>query len=157
MILPTHALVGAVIGKNIGNLWTIIPVALVSHYLLDSLRHGDYVDNRLSAIKNSWKIALDVLAASIVTSLVIYFLGDNPETSKNILIGVIFALLPDFLTLIGKIFPNSIIFIKTRELNAFAHRYNKNPKYSPERQWTLRNAANDILISIVAIILLFAI
>lgn len=154
MILPTHALVGAVIGKNIGNIWAIIPIALVSHYLLDSLRHGDYVDNRKSVAENSWKIAIDAAAAFLAIAVVIHFTSD-PEKSKNILLGAFFSLLPDFLTPFCRFFPKSKIFLKVNELNAFAHRYSKTPKFSPERQWNFRNARNDIIISVIAIILLF--
>lgn len=154
MILPTHALVGAVIGKNISNPWIIIPVALVSHYILDSIRHGDYVDDRLPMADHSWKVSIDVLAAIIITLGIVYFLQDA-KVSSNIILGAIFAVLPDFFTLLGKLFPKSIVFQKTKELNAFAHRYNKIPKYSSERQWNFKNARNDIIISVLAMILLF--
>jgi len=156
MILVTHALVGAAVGSKIENPLIIIPVVLAIHYFLDGFRHGEYVDDRKDSVKNTWwKIALDLfLGLSIIFSF-LYFRNIDQKIILNTLIGAFFSMFPDLLTLIYWKFKNNYILGKIKAFHSVAHRYTRFPKYSPERQWTLRNAANDILISLLAIIILF--
>lgn len=159
MILTTHALVGAALGKNIDSLWILIPAALALHYALDGLRHGEYFDIRSASFREkSSKISLDIFSAGAIIFLLAYFFAADTGTAQNIFIGSFFSLLPDGLTfLLWTLFPRSQILKKIKLFHEWAHRYQKNPKYSPERQWTLKNARNDILLSaaVVAIFLLF--
>ena len=39
MLITVHFLVGAAIGKYVGQTWLIIILALLSHYILDALPH----------------------------------------------------------------------------------------------------------------------
>lgn len=155
MILATHALTGAVIGKYISNPSGIIILSLAVHYTLDSFRHGEYFDDRISNFRNTWwKVTFDImLGLSIIFS---YLYTTNPPwlTIKNIFLGTFFSMFPDLLTVIYWRFRNIKILAKIKLFHAWAHHYTRFPKYSPERQWTLRNAFNDILISLAAIILL---
>jgi hypothetical protein len=69
MVLATHALVGAVIGKNINNIWVIIPLSLASHFALDSLKHEEYVPRFKDkhAVRNAWwKCLLDAAIGTIL-------------------------------------------------------------------------------------------
>jgi hypothetical protein len=155
MILSTHALVGAVIGKNIGNPWIVIALSLIVHYAMDMIHHAEYFDDRIASIKkDGWKVILDLLVAAFLIYFFVYISQPNSKLLENIMFGVFFSLLPDGITLIYYLSGNRL-FKKIKVLHALAHRYNKNPKYSPERQWNFRNARNDIIISTIAIILLF--
>jgi hypothetical protein len=84
-----------------------------------------------------------------------YFLLRNPDnqTISNIALGFFFSALPDGATLIHFLSGKKMLK-RLKQFHALAHRYDKNPKYSPERTWNFRNATNDILISLIALILL---
>jgi hypothetical protein len=156
MILATHALTGAVIGKNVNNPWLIIILSLAVHFLMDALRHGEYFDSRTASVKNTaWKVALDLSAAFLTILIFIYFKNPDSEATRNIILGMFFSMLPDGLTLLYWEYPNIKILKKIKDFHAWAHHYVRFPKYSPERQWTLRNARNDILISLACIAILF--
>lgn len=156
MILATHALTGAVIGKSIDNPGLVIIFSLVVHFLMDSLRHGEYFDSRTATIRNTaWKVALDLLVAFSTISIFIYFKHPDIGTIRNIFLGMFFSMLPDGLTLLHDNYPNIKILEKIKVFHAWAHRYSRFPKHSPERQWTFRNALNDIFISLACIIILF--
>lgn len=154
MILTTHALTGAVIGKNINNPWVVIALSLIVHYLMDGIRHAEYFDDRIARIKDTWwKVAIDLLIGSLIICLSVLITAPDEQTIRNMVLGAFFSILPDGLTLIywfsGKKFLTGI-----KAFHSLAHRYDRNPKHSPERQWNLRNARNDIIISAIAIILL---
>lgn len=155
MILTTHALIGAAIGKNVENPYLLILLSLVVHFFLDSFRHGEYFDSRVATIKDTaWKILLDLF---IPAGIILFFiLSTHPTLSstRNILLGAFFSILPDFFTVLFWKFHWKILE-KIKNFHAFCHHYSKFPKFSPERQWTLRNAINDILFSAIAIIILF--
>ena len=156
MILSTHALVGAAIGKNIDNPWIIILLSLAVHYFLDGFRHGEYFDDRTATIKSAWwKIALDLFIGFFIIISIIFLEKIDQHTVQNMAIGIFFSLIPDFITLMHWTFKQNKLLAKIKNFHAWAHKYSHFPKYSPERQWTLRNAANDILISAIAIIILF--
>jgi hypothetical protein len=154
MILVTHALTGAVIGKNIDNAPLIILTSLAAHFLMDHLRHGEYVEvfSESTSLKNSgWKVALDLSIALVSVFSIIWLKNTDPETTSNIALGVLFSILPDFVT--GMYWKFRWPFLeKYYSFHSWMHKY---PKFSPERQWTLRNATNDIAFSIITIILLF--
>lgn len=155
MILATHALVGAAIGKNVKNPWLVVLLSLAAHFLLDGFRHGEYFDNRIATLKNTWwKVTLDLTFASFA---IFGYLGLNrptPSVDFNILLGAFFSMLPDLLTVFYWLFPQNRLLAGIKKFHSLAHRYSRFPKHSPERQWTLRNARNDILISALAILLL---
>lgn len=156
MILATHALAGAVIGKNIDSIPLIILASLAIHYAMDGFRHGEYFDDRIAKVKDTWwKVALDLLVGSSIIFLFFYFKNSSYKEMENILIGSFFSILPDFITLMHWTFRNNKILAKIKTFHSWAHRYSRFPKYSKERQWTIGNARNDILFSILTIILLF--
>lgn len=156
MILSTHALTGAVIGKNIENPYLVITLALVFHYLMDSLRHGEYFDSRIANIKNTWwKVALDIVFPFAIVISYFYFNAPEHRQTGNIILGMFFSMFPDGLTLIHWKFPKNRLLKSIKKFHGICHRYDKFPQFSTERQWTLRNARNDILISLLAIGLLF--
>jgi hypothetical protein len=156
MILATHALTGAVIGKNFNNPGLIIILSLAAHFLMDALRHGEYFDSRTARVKNTaWKVALDLSAAFLTILIFIYFKNPDFETMRNIFLGMFISALPDGLTLLHWKFPVFKSLKKLKQFHDWTHYYSRFPKHSPERQWTLRNARNDILISLACIVILF--
>ena len=160
MLLPTHALTGAVIGKNINNPWLVIIASIAVHFMMDSIRHGEYLyaDHDKNTIKASaWKIAMEVLSAIFLIAGFLYVRHMDPQMRRNILLGSFFSVLPDFITFLywlDKKTPNYInpILKKYYAFHSWVHRY---PRNAPERAWTLRNARNDIIISLLAIAILF--
>ncbi|PJA86922.1 MAG: hypothetical protein CO141_02165 [Candidatus Moranbacteria bacterium CG_4_9_14_3_um_filter_42_9] len=150
MILVTHALVGAVIGKNINNPLIIIPLSLVTHYALDSQRHGEYLDKTSKFGNTWWKIALDISAGFLFILSFITIKDFDLLRIRNILIGSFSSLFPDFLTLLFWIYPAGFLK-KLHSFHEWVHRY----FFSEELKWSLKNALNDILVSLLAIIFLF--
>jgi hypothetical protein len=152
MILTTHALVGAVIGKNIANPWWIILVSLIIHFFLDTFRHGEYFDDRTAKVRDTWwKVGLDLLVGFSIIGFFIFSNNFSGIKIENILLGVFVSIFPDSLSLFYWTFHWKWLG-KIKRFHGWAHRYSKFPKYSPERQWTLRNATNDIIISVIAIL-----
>ncbi|MFA6973801.1 MAG: hypothetical protein WC238_03645 [Parcubacteria group bacterium] len=154
MILATHALVGAAIGDSIDNTWLIIATSLVVHYFLDSFRHGEYVESFDSkvAFKNTWwKSSLDIFLSLLAIFLIVNFKNMTPEKISDIWVGSLASMFPDMLTLIYWKFKIPLLG-KIYRFHAWVHQF---PRHAPERAWTLRNAANDIIFSLIAIIILF--
>ena len=150
MILTTHALIGAALGKNISNPWLIAVIAIPLHFLMDHFRHGEYL-NRNSKFKHTWwKITLDFFSGLAIIAVCIFLFRPESQIIRNILIGAFFSMLPDFTTLLYWEFRWPFLQ-KIHDFHAWCHRY---PPFSKEREWTLRNGRNDIIFSIIAIILL---
>lgn len=151
MILATHALVGAAIGEKIQNPWLIVIFSLAMHFVLDMFRHGEYLSQKSTAKGTLWKVALDLFAGLILVFLFINFRHPDPIAIRHIFLGIFVSIFPDSLTFLY--WQMSVKFLKKPfEFHAWLHKY---PPFSPERAWTFRNAANDIIISLIAIIILF--
>ncbi|MEI6587499.1 MAG: hypothetical protein WCO05_00965 [Candidatus Moraniibacteriota bacterium] len=156
MILVTHALTGAAIGKNIENPFLIIILSLAIHFIMDGLRHGEYFDDRIASIKTTWwKVTLDLFSGFLIILSALYFQKANFEQVRNILLGSFFSMFPDLLTLLFYCKIRLPFLAKIKKFHSLSHRYDRFPKYSKERMWTLRNSINDLAISLLATILLF--
>ena len=150
MILTTHALVGAAIGKNLNNPWLIIALAIPFHYVMDHFRHGEYLNKEMPFRDNYWKVALDIAIGLGIIGTVIFFKNFSLWRAFLILLGAFFSMFPDLLTLLYWKF-NVNFLKKPYQLHKWVHKF---PPHSSESQWNLRNAVNDIWISAAAIILL---
>lgn len=150
MILTTHALVGAAIGKNVETTWLVIIIAFASHFLLDSLRHGEYAKD-LKSIKEWKKIVLDHFIGFSIIAISILITKPGEKVILNIILGTFFSMLPDLFIVLYKIFNIHSVKIFV-ELGTKVHPYLPG---SPETLWTLRNTVNDIIFSLVAIFFLF--
>ena len=153
MILTTHALIGAALGKNIQNPWIVAIVAVLLHFVFDHFRHGEYVESsdKKTGVKSTWwKIALDMLGAVAIIYTISYFHHFSLAIAKSMAIGVFFSILPDFSTVLYWKFRWSFLK-KIHDFHVWCHRY---PPFAKERAWNFRNARNDILFSVIAIILL---
>jgi len=152
MILITHALVGAALGKQIGSPFIIAPLAIALHFCLDTFRHGEYL-NRQSTFKNTtWKVALDLFSGLLIIALYLNFSHASSEAIRNILIGTFFSMLPDLTTVLYWKF-NANFLKKIYTFHQWVHPY---PKGDKRYDWNLRNNLNDIIFSLIATsILLF--
>ncbi|HDH07819.1 MAG TPA: hypothetical protein ENG89_02265 [Candidatus Moranbacteria bacterium] len=149
MLLSTHSLTGAVVGKTFNNVWIIIILSIVLHYIIDVFRHGEYL-NRNSKLNEFWKVAVDIIIGLAILGIIIYFSDLSQIKTRNVLIGTFFSMFPDLLTfLYWKL--NFNFLKKSFDLHAWVHRY---PPFSKGRDWNLKNAANDIILSLIAIALL---
>lgn len=150
MILATHALTGAVIGKYINNTWLVIILSVILHFVLDTFRHGEYL-NQKSAVRETFgKVAIDILIGIVVVLLIANLENYSAYVIKNILIGAFFSMFPDSLTFLY--WKGGLKFLKKPfNFHTWTHPY---PPFSPEREWNSRNAVNDIAILIIAIALL---
>ena len=152
MILTTHALVGAALGKNIPNVWILIPASIIIHFVLDTFRHGEYVeifDKKISSGNIWWKVGFDISATVIFLLLFIFFGKLDLLQIRNVMLGSFFSAFPDLLTVIYWKFKFEFLAPVYR-FHSWVHKY---PKGAKEREWTLRNGVNDILFSLAAIII----
>lgn len=149
MILATHALAGAAIGKHIENPWLVVVLSIFLHFVLDTFRHGEYL-NQNSKMREFWKVILDLAIGLTIISIIIFFSDFSQANMKNVLLGVFFSLLPDFLTLLN--WKLGVKFLKKYyDFHNWLHKY---PRFSKERDFNLRNGINDIIFSLAAIIFL---
>ncbi|MEI7890806.1 MAG: hypothetical protein WCI36_02455 [bacterium] len=152
MILTTHALVGAAIGKYVSNPFWQILILIPLHYTLDVFRHGEYLNKKSTFRDTTWKVTLDLLVAATIILLAIFLKKFNQSIAISIMSGAFISMFPDLLTVLyWKL--NFKFLKKIYQFHQFVHK--RFTDGSPERAWTLRNAANDIIFSIIAIALLF--
>ena len=151
MILTTHALVGAALGKHITNPWVLISIAIPLHFTLDIFRHGEYLDKYSKVKEVLGKVAIDLtFGLTIIFAYILYF---NPSTQiiRSILLGSFISMFPDLITFLHwKLKVPGLK--KIYRFHKFVH--SRFTEGSKERQWNLRNAVNDIAFTILAIILL---
>lgn len=145
MILSSHALTGAVIGKNINNPWSIVFISLIVHFLLDSLPHGEYL-NQKTLKRNFWKVVLDLFIGFSLIIFYVYFNKLDLIKIRNIFIGAFVSLFPDLLTFLYWAL-NFKFLKKISDFHSSAH-------LSGKREWNLKNASNDIIVIATAIFLL---
>jgi len=107
MILTPHILAGAVAAAKIQNPLIGLPLAFLSHFILDALPHREYSITRISEPKSknfprsAGKVLVDF---SLGLGLVMWAVG--PEINFPYLVGAIFlAILPDFFQLLNLLNP----------------------------------------------------
>jgi hypothetical protein len=151
MILTTHILTGAVLGREISNPYAVAGLAVAAHFILDTLPHGDYL-NKNSSFKECWKVIVD-LAIGLGVVYAIIFSRDITSTAnlENIAIGIFFSLLPDGMTLL---YMMGMKFLKP--IKKFHERLHCYPESSPKHKFHLKNNLFDILISLIAIVTLLS-
>ena len=89
-----HVLTGAAIGLAVQEPLLVIPLALVSHFILDAIPHFDHEIYRYGS-KHFTKIMLSdsILSIGAVLGLVLLF----PANALGIILGALSATAPDFL------------------------------------------------------------
>jgi hypothetical protein len=148
MILTTHILAGAVLGREINNPYAVAGLAVAMHFALDTLPHGDYL-NKESSFWEFWKVAIDLVVGLGIVSAILFFRDPIPKNDLSIAIGIFFSLLPDGMTLL---YMMGMKFLKPiKKFHEKLHRY---PESSPKHKFRLKNNLFDILVSFTAIIAL---
>ncbi len=127
MVLTTHALTGAVTGKYLNNIGLIIISSLVLHFILDTFRHGEYLNQKSKIVEVLGKVTIDILTGiSIIFLIIIWKNYPQPEI-KNIFIGAFFSMFPDLFTFLY--WKGRIKFLKKiYEFHAWMHSF---PSFSP--------------------------
>ena len=98
-----HLLVGAVIGKYIGNIWLVIFLALISHYILDMIPHTPmptppgYLKKGLKGTSKKL-LLLESIEPILGIFFVLFLIYLNKETSLPMIFGAFFAWFPDMIT-----------------------------------------------------------
>jgi hypothetical protein len=152
MILTTHMLTGALIGAEVKNPYAIAGIAVVFHFILDLIPHGDYL-NKKSDYKDFWKVAVD-LALGLGLVAAVFFqrsaISIDILYMQNVAIGVFFSLLPDGTTFLY--WKMGVKFLAP--LKRFHDRLHFYPEFSPARQFRLKNNIWDIALSFVFLMML---
>ncbi len=152
MILTTHILSGALIGTEVKNPYAVAGLAVVVHFLLDLVPHGDYL-NKKSNFREFWKVAIDLtLGFGLVAFIVTHHAGKivDPTCTRNIILGIVFSLLPDGTTFLY--WKMKIKFLKP--IKIFHEKLHYYPEGSRGRKFCLKNNLWDIAISLVIFIFL---
>lgn len=150
MILTTHALVGAAIGKHISNPFIITAIAIPLHFFLDTFRHGEYLSQESKTKEVLKKVLLDLITGISLIGIYILIINPSIQLIYAILFGAFISMFPDLITFLHwKL--NLPYLGKIYKFHQWVHRYTRGSK---ERIWSLRNATNDILFSIIAIVLI---
>jgi hypothetical protein len=152
MILTTHILAGTLVGAEVKNPYEIAGLAIVLHFLMDMLPHGDYL-NKKSSLREFWKVAIDLaLGFGLVAYIVLRHTGSaaDPVYTRNIILGIFFSLLPDGTTLLY--WKMGMKFL--RPVKSFHEKLHHYPYSSPKRRFHLENNFWDVAISLIIFIFL---
>lgn len=151
MILTTHALVGAAVGKYVSNPILQAAILIPFHYTLDIFRHGEYLNKKSTFRDTTWKVALDLFTAGSIILALTYFKNINQAVFLSIATGAFISMFPDLLTVLYWKFDVKFLR-KIYQFHQFVH--SRFADGSKERAWTLRNAVNDIAFSLLAILII---
>ncbi|MBI2626004.1 MAG: hypothetical protein HYW69_00210 [Candidatus Nealsonbacteria bacterium] len=116
MILTAHIITGAAVAAKISNPILAIPLALLSHYFLDSLPQTEYTIENIK--KGRWnksffdflKVFLDIFFGILIVTL---FSSNNPA----IFIAAFSAMIPDGITLLSILFPQNKSIMQHQKLH----------------------------------------
>ena len=135
MILTTHILAGAAIGSKVHNYWLVAALSIVSHFVLDFFPHNEYGINGLKNGRLNKAFTLDFLKVAvdgIVGFFVATLLFSDYQNFGYVFVGMIFAVLPDFILFLSYIFDSKILnaikkahsgyvhFLKDKKIPAYA-------------------------------------
>ncbi len=150
MTLATHIVAGTVIGTKFNNPFLIAFVAIVLHFLLDAIPHGDYV-NEKSTLRDWWKEAVSFSTgfSLVFLALAVHGIPEWPVL-KNIGIAVFFSLLPDGTTFLYR-FMGMKFLRPLRDFHEGLHYY---PNGSPQREFRIKNEYWEICIVFISVLAL---
>lgn len=133
MILASHIIISGILASKTPNYFLAAAIGLISHYVLDTIPHWDYLseefesgaktDKNFVKRKKFWqelfKITIDILAGFVVLFIFIKFY-DNINIVP-LIISVFFSILPDSLSFLYWI-TNWKIIKWNHDIQLFAHR-----------------------------------
>lgn len=105
MLLTQHLLVGAAIGRHVENIWLVMVLAFLSHYILDMIPHRSmshvkgYKEAGLKGVRKK-ELAIKGIEPVLGLAIAMLFIHSNSDYAFNMAIGALFGFLPDFLTFI---------------------------------------------------------
>lgn len=92
LVLP-HVATGAAIGALVGDPFIVLPVAVASHFVLDSIPHWQ---ETMAPYHPTWKTYLRIpIDIGLAVGLVVYAVHIQPGNMPAILLGALFASIPD--------------------------------------------------------------
>lgn len=105
MILTPHILVGAAIGLRMKNPFLVFITAFLSHFVLDAIPHTEYDVSVLKEKPNKKFIApcLKILVDFVCGLGIVFFISKTIlrlEPSYNLVLGIIFSVIPDAFTIL---------------------------------------------------------
>lgn len=93
MLTTPHAVVGAAIGALVVNPLLVIPAAIASHFLLDSVPHWQETLAPYEPSKKTWiRIPIDLALAVSLVGLLAYWV---PDRAGAVWLGAVMGNLPD--------------------------------------------------------------
>jgi len=102
MLVAPHIATGVTLGIVLGEPLLVVPVAVASHFLLDSVPHWQ---ETMAPYRPTWKtylrIPLDIGLGLVIIFLALYL---QPERGLSVVLGAIFASAPD-LDVVTILFP----------------------------------------------------
>ena len=133
MILTSHILAGAAIASKSSNPFLTLPLAFLSHYLLDSLPQEEYsIINIKKKLWNKAWIDFLMIFADISFGILLILLSSN--NSPLIFAGAFSALVPDGITLLQILNPQNKLINRHQKIHMKIQRtvdhlfYSKNKK-----------------------------
>jgi len=157
MLLTPHAFVGAAIGASTDNLFYIITLAFMSHFILDMLPHSDWgMWHNYSEF--SWKdmkardyilVAADIAILLISMMYLWYNLGRN----NNILIGAFFGILVDLIDNV----PFWKKFFQKLPVFSWLHWLHRKIHHLLEMKYWIWGVITQVAIIVISVIILFKI
>jgi len=153
MILTSHILVGAAIGLRIKNPFLVFITAFLSHFVLDAIPHTEYDVSVLKEKPSKKFIApcLKILVDFVCGLGIVFFLLKTTfrlEPSYNLVLGIIFSVIPDAFTILFWQTKNKF-FKKITNFHIF-HSKRIYPQAKPISK--ILGILNQIIISIISII-----
>lgn len=101
MTLTAHAAMGAVIGETIGNPFLGFTIAIIIHFLVDIIPHGDnFLSNNFRILKRHRKQALAYVTTDAVCAILfILFIVNVRDVAliRPISMGILGSVFPDLL------------------------------------------------------------
>ena len=92
LVLP-HVATGTALGVLLGDPFIVIPVAVASHFVLDSVPHWQ---ETLAPYRPTWKTYVRIpIDITLSVAVVVFALSLQPEQAAGILAGAIFASIAD--------------------------------------------------------------
>jgi len=91
MIAATHLITGATLGAFAPNWWSAAILAILLHFLLDTIPHSDFGEQH--TLKITAPVVADVVIGTILVGL-FYLYGPR---QANLLWGAFFGILPDII------------------------------------------------------------
>lgn len=93
MLSSPHAAVGATLGALIPNPWLVIPIAIASHFILDTVPHWqETLAPYTPTTKTYVRLPIDIALAVGITWLVAQW---HPQSVSTVWIGAVSANIPD--------------------------------------------------------------